>query len=255
MNKEFDVYNQKRGVKLQIGDEFKTLDGCDVKVIDVLNAGSCVIQFQDEHKHEMTVVSSNLRRGAVKNPWTRLLGGSYIGYGKYNYKDNAQSYAVWRNMINRCYNPKSAGQVRGNYAGCSVSEDWLCFQNFCEWYENHKDYGKGWHVDKDIKYKGNKEYSAENCIMIPREINSIFVGRDKGVYPTGVKRNLKRFQAVISMFNKITCLGTYDTIEEAYEIHLFAFTEVLIHAMETVYKDILSEEVKSLIINHRQWDT
>lgn len=85
MNKEFDVYNQKRGVKLQIGDEFKTLDGCDVKVIEVLNAGSCVIQFQDEYKHEMTVVSSNLRRGAVKNPWTRLAGGSYTGHGKYKH--------------------------------------------------------------------------------------------------------------------------------------------------------------------------
>lgn len=251
MNKEIDVYNQKRGTPLQIGDVFETVDGCSVEVVEVINSGSCVVQFQDEYKHKMTVVSSNLRRGAVKNPWKKGFGGSYIGYGKYSNKGNAKTYAVWKNIITRCYSD-NRGKALKTYEGCSVSEEWLCFQNFCEWYESHPDFGKGWQVDKDIKYKDNKVYSSGTCIMIPRELNSIFVTRGKGLYPTGVRPNLKRFQATLRMFNKLTSLGTFDTIEEAHEIHIFAFQESLIHAMETRYKNVLCEEVKNFIIKHNE---
>ena len=251
MNKEFDVYNQKRGVKLQIGDEFKTLDGCDVKVIEVLNAGSCVIQFQDEYKHEMTVVSNNLRRGAVKNPWTRWLGGSYIGYGKYSRKDNTQAHSVWRNIITRCYST-NRGKPSKAYDGCSVSEEWLCFQNFCEWYENHEDYGKGWHIDKDIKYKGNKVYSAETCIMVPPEINSLFRGAGESKVGFGLRTtDGVRYFASLKFMSLRLPLGSTSCVESGEELTKFCKEEYIDHLTQTTYKDILSEEVKSYMRRFR----
>ena len=39
-------------------------------------------------------------------------------------------YTRWRNMIERCYNKKSINYKKYGAKGVTVSNDWLCFDNF-----------------------------------------------------------------------------------------------------------------------------
>lgn len=62
------------------------------------------------------------------------------------------------------------------YADCEVCEEWMCYQNFAEWW-NKNMYHIGterMHLDKDILIKGNKVYSPDTCLIVPQSINEIF---------------------------------------------------------------------------------
>src|SRR5690554_1544968 len=41
---------------------------------------------------------------------------------------------------------------------------------FYSWYKE-QDPPEGWQLDKDILYKGNKVYSPDTCVFVPRELN------------------------------------------------------------------------------------
>lgn len=45
------------------------------------------------------------------------------------------SYAVWKNMLKRCYDKKWQQRNR-TYIGCRVSDDWLVFSNFKVWFDD-----------------------------------------------------------------------------------------------------------------------
>lgn len=102
--------------------------------------------------------------------------------GKYKAKINGEHtevYKVWYEMIRRCYD-----QGRQNYkfyggVGVKVSEDWLYFQNFAEWYTVNKAKlrsGVIYSLDKDLKFKGSNLYSPETCILLPKHFNNSFKG-------------------------------------------------------------------------------
>ena len=71
-----------------------------------------------------------------------------------------------------------------------MTDEWLNFQNFAEWYE--KNYyeipGEIMCLDKDILIKRNKTYSPETCVFVSNRINNLFVKNDynRGEYPIGV---------------------------------------------------------------------
>ena len=55
-------------------------------------------------------------------------------------------------------------------------------------------------LDKDILIKGNKIYSQDTCIFVPKAINSLFTNRKRfrGEYPIGVYKGKKIFSVEIS---------------------------------------------------------
>ena len=119
---------------------------------------------------------SNFLKGTILNHnIPNHLGIGYIGYGKYKSRINrekTEEYIKWSSMLTRCYSKKL--KQRENYIGCTVCEEWLNFQNFAEWYDNHKYYIpniESLDLDKDIKFKGNKIYSPNTCILIPKRLN------------------------------------------------------------------------------------
>ena len=75
------------------------------------------------------------------------------------------AYPIWCSIHNR------AGKAKG-YEDVTICDDWYTFSNFYKWYRDN--YVKGWHVDKDILLQCNREYSPQNCIMVPRVINNLF---------------------------------------------------------------------------------
>ena len=121
-----------------------------------------------------------------KNSYERTVRGiGYLGY----FSDGTpakvvdesgkvlREYKHWYSMINRCYN-KEVHKTHPSYAECKVAEEWLEFAYFYEHFSEIEGYeewlkfpNKKWHLDKDIKIKGNKIYSIENCCLVEDSIN------------------------------------------------------------------------------------
>lgn len=78
-------------------------------------------------------------------------------------------YSRWASMLARCYCKKSLID-NPSYAGCSVCEEWLLFSSFSKWCVIN--YVDGYHLDKDIRIKGNKVYSPEACMFVTAKKNT-----------------------------------------------------------------------------------
>ena len=95
---------------------------------------------------------------------------------------------AWLNMLRRCYSP-SYQERYPTYIGCSVCDEWLCFQSFAEWYEeNYPKDGNNYQIDKDLKALGNKVYSPSTCLFVSRSVNLFTTdsGATRGNFMIGV---------------------------------------------------------------------
>lgn len=135
-------------------------------------------------------------------------------------------YLKWVGMLKRCYSYDYKVK-HPTYIGCSVSEEWLTFSNFKYWME--KQNWEGRELDKDLMILNNKLYSKDTCLFIPKYINNLFVNClvQKGDYPLGVyySKDVNKYRSQITMYNKRTSLGVFNTIEEASEAYLSAKRE------------------------------
>lgn len=151
-----------------------------------------------------------------------IFGVGYIGEGEYDNK--CKSYAIWTNMIRRCYGELRDERTMRIYFECTVSEEWLNFQNFAKWYEEnyYEIEGMSIHIDKDIIIKGNKIYSAETCVFVPSRINNLFTKANakRGELPIGVRgTKYKNKYRAWANNNGPNHLGTFNTITEAFEAY------------------------------------
>jgi hypothetical protein len=156
-----------------------------------------------------------------------VYGIGYIGKGKYKSKENGKNthqYMTWREMIRRCYSEKYHERCP-TYKGCSVAEEWHCFQNFAEWYDQnyYQIEGEVTHLDKDIIVKGNRVYSPNTCVFVPQKINVLFIKNNirRGDLPIGVslKKSSKKLPYVVVFsigIGKTITIGCYGTPEEAF---------------------------------------
>ena len=109
---------------------------------------------------------------------------------------------------------------KANYAGCSVSDDWLTFDNFKSWMEKQDWEGK-W-LDKDLLEKGNKTYCHDKCAFVSREVNMFLVDRaaSRGEFLIGCywQKAAKKFHAKCSnpFTGKQEYLGLFSKEEDAH---------------------------------------
>ena len=149
---------------------------------------------------------------------------------------------------------KSFGQIHSGFRivanDCTVDERWHNFQNFAEWY--YDNYIEGYHLDKDILFKGNKIYSPETCCFVPQEINKLFTKRQskRGDYPIGVISNKKRFISIFTKEKKIFYLGSFATPEEAF-IAYKTEKENRIKEIANKWKGLISDKVYQALINYQ----
>lgn len=214
--------------KVVVGQVRNTNEGGSFTVVEVVSAKEIYIVHNDEHKHKAKVSADQVRNGIIRNPYfPTLYGVGYMGVGKHKSKIkgvNVPHYSVWTGAIIRCYCPTRQAK-RPSYIGCSISKNWLCYQNFAEWYTTHESYGLGYELDKDLLVKGNRVYSAETCTMIPREINlAIRTDRIKvSDLPVGVlKTKSGSYTAGTRIKGKDSHIGTFKTLEEASAAYVIA---------------------------------
>jgi len=148
----------------------------------------------------------------------------YITNPKINGSTKAcPAYRKWAEILRRCYSERYQ-EKQPTYIGCSACDEWLTFSNFAKWYESNS--VCGWELDKDIKVPGNKIYSPERCLFLPKSINLLLNGcaARRGDYPKGVnlfKRN-GSFIAKISIDGKRKHLGYFSTPELARQAYVKA---------------------------------
>ena len=221
-----------------------------MEIVEVFKNGKIMVKFLDNYKFIKETNYSNFKNGRLKNPYDKsVYGVGFLGYGDYTFKNDKKAYKVWSAMIERCYVVRE-NRMFSAYHNCEVCEEWHNFQNFAKWYyDNYYEVGsERVQLDKDILTKGNKIYSPENCIFVPQHINTLFeIGSSIRKYdlPIGISlSNGGRYTAKMTnkITNKVENLGTYDTIEEAFEVYKNR-KEEYIKQIADLYKDKIPQRL------------
>ena len=240
-------------MEIKVGDRFTTNKGCDVVVVEYVQADKIIVEFTDSNKHRVVTTKTVLLKGDIKNPFVPLLFGvGYMGVGRHKAKDGAsrlgfkriQSYSAWANMLSRCYDPCYAHPER--YTHVVVDKNWHNYQVFAEWYtdqlKNNKFDGQLC-LDKDI-LSDEFVYSASTCCLIPHAINMVIKSSKGGKYMQGVGSSKKGFYVLPR------CSSPDRLYETEKEAHL-AYTEAKSNRIREVaieYKDYLIPKVFSALM-------
>lgn len=183
-----------------------------------------------------------------------------------NYKkpSKEQKYNLKSNMKTRCYN-ENYHKTKPDYEECTVCDEWLDNKKlFYEWVDHNFYEIEGEstvELDKDILVPGNKVYSPDTCIFVPKRINDLFVhihGKKKNGLPTGVTYSEKtgKYQATVRESckddedgkKKTARLGFFDTAEEAYEVYKAHKMAEIIYIADS-YKDVIPDKLYQAMIN------
>lgn len=174
----------RKSVKYKVGNIVDTPKG-KVKVLEYIpsktlpnkkhTAPRVVIRFI-ESGAVCNVQVSNLIRGEVKDYRAKTVCGvGYLDTDLKIRKDEdtviARAYNLWRDMLHRCY---SGNQP--SYEDCTVDVRWHSFKNFLNSIQELDGYdrwerGENMQLDKDIKVKGNRVYSADTCMFVTEHEN------------------------------------------------------------------------------------
>lgn len=242
----------------RIGEKIIDNYGVEMEIIEYINCKKIKVRFNDEHRAIINTRYDCFIDKRIKNPYRKSFQGvGYIGMGKYSSKDT-KIMNCWSNMLKRCYKENGKDIT---YEDCYVCKEWHNFQNFAKWYEEnyYEVDGKPTFLDKDILYKGNKIYSPETCVFVPRLINNLFTKRQNecGLYPIGVEpyKNTNKFISIISETHrytktKRTHLGIRDTVEEVFYLYKI-YKEKLIKDIADEYKNDIPKKLYYALYNYK----
>jgi hypothetical protein len=165
-------------------------------------------------------------------------------------------YDAWHSMLLRC--TEKFWIKNPAYVGTTCSESFKSYTFFYEWCNKQTHFlkrdskGNKYQLDKDILIKGNKVYSEDTCVFVPKRVNTI-LNKSKtirGDCPIGVFKNKLggRFIALCSDGNGgQTYLGTYATMKEAFQTYK-TFKEALIKQVANEYKEQLDSRVYAVLM-------
>lgn len=238
-----------------VGKVFPSNNCGDVEVIEALDKGKLKVKFLNTGNvrvyDKASVVRQEMRDVEAFPVYTTGIQDikGYLVKGQPNPKD----YNIWNAIRQRCYNLNIQDRLYPQYIGCTMSEDFLIFSKFKEWYNNQIGCDQdGWHIDKDLLVKGNKVYSAETCILLPKQINSAIVIHNRGSnnFPMGVIYNCTktRYRARIQRKEGWESLGAYDTPEEAFYAYK-PVKEAYVKSIAEQWKDKIDPRAYQALMN------
>ena len=120
---------------------------------------------------------------------------------------------------------------------------WCIKQVGYEYYINDTD---NWHLDKDILGDENdRMYSANNCVLVPNELNVMAQTKKRNKYGKGVQylpKRKKPYRAYININGKSVGLGYYSTSEEANAEYVKA-RQSQVNVLKEKYKGMVDDRV------------
>ena len=239
-----------------VGKVCKSKSSGDFKILKYNDRANVEIRFVNTG-YESVVELGNIRNGKVKDPYAPSVYGIGVLGAKYQAKINGvitKEYTLWQNMLERCYSD-TYKKKRPTYEGCEVSDNFKSYEYFYEWC--HKQIGFGnesWQLDKDLLIKGNRVYSEDFCIFLPKEINSLLTKStaSRGEHLIGVSWN-KRNKAFVAMVSKNKgkqeWLGYFKTELEAFNAYKQA-KEAFIKEQAEKWKDKIDERAYEALMNY-----
>lgn len=200
------------------------------RINDLYNAGEHITE-----KLILEVVNDSEYKPDSWNPWYVQRAYEDVGYVGGEYEYSSEVFRRWSNMIQRCYNGK-IHEYKPYYADKSVCEEWLNFQNFKIWYDEHIVSDEKLDLDKDLICQSSNEYSPETCVLISHYLNTVF--EDRGMNSVITKNPDGRYVATMMILNKKLNVGEFDTEADA-KIGLIEYKKT--------YIDNLAEKCKGKI--------
>lgn len=249
------VCDRKNSFFHQIGEKYKHPIYGEYTIVEITGNKKAIIEF-DKTKHRYETTIHNIIHKNVKDVFYPLVYGiGYVGEHKGKNISKNLAYRTWKNMLKRCYDVDFLNN-RPTYKGCYVCKEWLCFLTFKEWFDKH--YVEGWCLDKDIIFKGNKEYAPDKCCFVPNEINVLFTKRQnyRGNTPIGVRyypaqyRFKECYKAFLSNGSNKSYLGCFKTTEDAFNAYKIA-KEKWIKEVADKWKDKLEPKVYKAIYEYK----
>ena len=239
-----------------VGKVCKSKSSGDFKILKYNGASDVEIQFL-KTGFEALVELGSIKIGYVKDPHYPSVYGAGILGTKYPSKVNCvktKEYILWCSMLQRCYSEKYQ-KKQPTYEGCKCSENFKSYEYFYEWC--HKQIGfsnQGWQLDKDLLVKGNKVYSEDSCVFIPREINSLLTKStaSRGEYLIGVcwSKTHEAFKATVGKNKgKREHLGYFNTELEAFNAYKEA-KETFIKEQAEKWRGKIDERVYEALMDY-----
>jgi hypothetical protein len=249
---------KKTPAEQRLGEKRKNKQGRMMTVVEYRGAEDIDVEFESGFIVKHTEYQL-FERGHISDPfYPSLYGVGYMGmrtpYGKSN--QYARQYEVWSSMLKRCYNENC--QRHQWYEDCVVDERWHNFATFLQWWnENYYELPEGMgdvDLDKDIKFRKNRIYGPDTCLLVPATINRMLYHRitSKTGLPLGVTYDEKfnRYRARGRIDKKDKFFGFYNTVEEAFD-RVKNEKEKEIRKAAELYKPYIPEEVYNAVISYQ----
>lgn len=175
-------------VKALNGCYFPTNNSCAIKILDASSYSNTKYQFQDEFGYIGTTTMQNIRKGQVRNPYSRDNMGGYLGEGPYT--DGYQNIkSVWKNLLIRGTGYRSKylekDYLYGYNSNVGICDEWMCFNLFADWYINSLaalNPNFNYQINKDVLFNvyaeqtnGAKYYSPETVELVPADLTDIIM--------------------------------------------------------------------------------
>ncbi len=147
-------------------------------------------------------------------------------------------YGTWRQMVDRCTNPKIKAYKDYGGRGISVCEEWLDVRNFITWAEKTYPNIEGVSLDRIDNDKG---YSPENCTWSDKTTQCINqrIRKDNksGYVGVGFNKSKGKWEASLKLNNIYKYIGSFHTIKEAVQARdNYIIENNLPHKLSTDYK-------------------
>lgn len=159
------------------------------------------------------------------------------------------AYSAWMHMLKRCFDEKYQ-KTHPTYIGCTVCQEWSSYKTFRIWFEDKaRGYRDGYELEKDIKVHGNKIYSPETCLVVPRFINTLFTKANKirGNTKIGVTRTKQgNYSARLAKGGEQVYLGRFATEDEAFQAYK--------REKESYIKQVAEEYYREKLISFKVYD-
>lgn len=237
-------------IENRLGQTNYNFQGCLMKIVEYNNFKDVIIEFQDEYKFRKHIQYHNFLNGSTKNPFYKsVLNVGFLGTDRVVYYEKA--YKHWYDMLKRCYDEKFKKEHL-SYNEAIVCDEWLNYENFKKWFD--KNYyqvdNEEMQLDKDILIKNNKIYSPLTCTFTPKRINTLFIRKEKkNNLPIGVVKRNKNGKYQVTT-KTLGYLGTYNTIEEAFDVYKKA-KEKHIKKIADEYKDKIPLKLYKAMYNYQ----
>lgn len=260
------IYNLPQAIQVHddyklslVGTHWPTINYGEIVVLQYNNNNDVKIQFVDTGNIRKASLA-NIRVGRVKDTLCDrrkklIYGVGYIGLGKYSKSTHKFIYDKWICMLSRCYSPKNL-EKEPAYKSCTVCKEWHNFQNFATWFEAQEFSDEKYHLDKDVIDKNSHVYSPNTCLLLPGEINRMFVKRKRcrGNTPIGVychpQCKHKPYMARCgNTFGFPKTLGAFDNPVDAFNAYKIAKEQIIKYAAN-LYKEKLSSIAYQALINY-----